>query len=312
MNQKKITIVGIGGVGGLLAGVLIRKYGVNVSLIARGKRAEHLRTHGLTLHSDAYGEFTVNPAAVTDDPSVLPTQDLVLVCVKNDALEAAAQQIMPIVGPNTVVLPVMNGVTAAKKLRAILPTGTVLGCVIYTVSGAGQDFSITQQGKFTELSIGSQVFDSAEQAVAEEAAALFMEAGIQCKAVEDVAAAIWTKYVLNCAYNVATARWGCTIGGIKSSESRVEDCRALLIESWKVGIASGVALPEDLPEKQLRRILKTSDDSDSSLGRDFAAGRPGEMEVFCGDVIRMAETLGVDVPMTRTYYDALKDISSRF
>ena len=312
MNQKKITIVGIGGVGGLLAGVLIRKYGVNVSLIARGKRAEHLRTHGLTLHSDAYGEFTVNPAAVTDDPAVLPTQDLVLVCVKNDALEAAAQQIMPIVGPNTVVLPVMNGVTAAKKLRAILPTGTVLGCVIYTVSGAGQDFSITQQGKFTELSIGSQVFDSAEQAVAEEAAALFMEAGIQCKAVEDVAAAIWTKYVLNCAYNVATARWGCTIGGIKADENRVEDCRALLTESWKVGIASGVALPEELPEKQLRRILKTSDDSDSSLGRDFAAGRPGEMEVFCGDVIRMAETLGVDVPMTRKYYDALKDIASRF
>ena len=312
MNQKKIAIVGIGGVGGLLAGVLIRKYGDNVSLIARGKRAEHLRTHGLTLHSDAYGDFTINPAAVTDDPAVLPTQDLVLVCVKNDALEAAAQQIMPIVGPDTVVLPVMNGVTAAKKLRSILPTGTVLGCVIYTVSGAGHDFSITQQGQFTELSIGSQVFDTAEQATADKTAALFMEAGIQCKAVEDVAAAIWTKYVLNCAYNVATARWGCTIGGIKADESRVEDCRGLLTESWKVGVASGVALPEELPEKQLRRILKTSDDSDSSLGRDFAAGRPGEMEVFCGDVIRMAETLGVDVPMTRKYYDALKDIASRF
>ena len=312
MEQKKITVVGIGGVGGLLAGVLIRWYGDSVSLIARGRRAEHLRTHGLSLHSDAYGEFTVTPAVVTDDPSGLPVQDLVLVCVKNDALEAAAQQILPIVGPDTVVLPVMNGVTAAKKLRAILPTGTVLGCVIYTVSGAGRDFSITQQGKFTELSIGSQILDSAEQAKAEETAVLFMDAGIQCKAVEDVAAAIWTKYVLNCAYNVATARWGCTIGGIKADESRVEDCRALLTESWKVGIANGVSLPEELPEKQLHRILKTSDDSDSSLGRDFAAGRSGEMEVFCGDVIRMADALGVDVPMTRKYYDALKEISSRF
>ena len=312
MEQKKITVVGIGGVGGLLAGVLIRRYGDSVSLIARGSRAEHLCTQGLTLHSDAYGEFTVKPAVVTDDPSGLPVQDLVLVCVKNDSLEAVAQQIMPIVGPDTVVLPVMNGVTAAKKLRSILPTGTVLGCVIYTVSGAGRDFSITQQGKFTELSIGSQVFDTAEQAKAEETAALFMDAGIQCKAVEDVAVAIWTKYVLNCAYNVATARWGCTIGGIKADESRVEDSRALLTESWKVGVASGVALPEDLPEKQLRRILKTSDDSDSSLGRDFAAGRAGELEVFCGDVVRMAAELGVDVPMTQKYYDALKEISARF
>lgn len=309
---KKITVVGIGGVGGLLSGVLIRQYGDRVSLIARGSRAEHLRTHGLTLHSEAYGEFTVKPAVVTDDPAGLPVQDLVLVCVKNDALEAAAQQIMPIVGPDTVVLPVMNGVTAAKKLRSILPTGTVLGCVIYTVSGAGRDFSITQQGKFTELSIGSQVFDAAEQAKAEETAALFMDAGIQCKAVEDVSVAIWTKYVLNCAYNVATARWGCTIGGIKADESRVEDSRALLTESWKVGVASGVSLPEELPEKQLRRILKTSDDSDSSLGRDFAAGRSGELEVFCGDVIRMAAELGVEVPVTQKYYDALKEIAARF
>ena len=309
---KKITVVGIGGVGGLLAGVLIRQYGDSVSLIARGPRAEHLRSEGLTLHSDAYGDFTVKPAVVTDDPANLPVQDLVLVCVKNDALEAAAQQIMPIVGPNTVVLPVMNGVTAAKKLRSILPTGTVLGCVIYTVSGAGRDFSITQQGKFTELSIGSQVFDADEQAKADETAALFMDAGIQCKAVEDVSVAIWTKYVLNCAYNVATARWGCTIGGIKADESRVEDSRALLTESWKVGVASGVALPEELPEKQLRRILKTSDDSDSSLGRDFAAGRAGELEVFCGDVVRMAAELGVDVPMTRKYYDALKELAAQF
>ena len=309
---KNITVVGIGGVGGLLSGVLLRQYGDSVSLIARGPRAHHLRTEGLTLHSDAYGEFTVKPAVVTDDPAELPVQDLVLVCVKNDALESVARQITPIVGPDTVVLPVMNGVTAAKKLRSIRPTGIVLGCVIYTVSGAGRDFSITQQGKFTELSIGSQVFDAAEQAKADETAALFMDAGIQCKAVADVAVAIWTKYVLNCAYNVATARWGCTIGGIKADENRVEESLALLTESWKVGVASGVALPEDLPAKQLRRILKTSDDSDSSLGRDFAAGRAGELEVFCGDVVRMAAELGVEVPMTQQYYDALKEIAARF
>ena len=310
--SKKITVVGIGGVGGLLAGVLIRHYGDSVSLIARGARAEHLRTEGLTLHSDAYGEFTVKPATITADPGELPVQDLVLVCVKNDTLESVAQQILPIVGPDTVVLPVMNGVTAAKKLLKILPVGTVPGCVIYTVSGAGRDFSIIQQGKFTELTVGAQVADPAQQAKAEEVAAIFMDAGIQCKAVEDVAVAIWTKYVLNCAYNVATARWGCTIGGIKAHEERMADCLALLTESWKVGVASGVNLPEELPAKQLRRISKTSDDSDSSLGRDFAAGRQGELEVFCGDVIRMAAELGVEVPMTQKYYDALKEIASRF
>ena len=201
-------------------------------------------------------------------------------------------------------------VLPAEKMRK--PAGSRPGCVIYTVSGAGRDFSITQQGKFTELTVGAQTADPVQQAKAEETAAIFMEAGIQCKAVEDVAAAIWTKYVLNCAYNVATARWGCPIGGIKADESRMEDCRALLTESWQVGVAAGVNLPAELPEKQLRRISKTSDDSDSSLGRDFAAKREGELEVFCGDVIRMAAELGTEVPMTQKYYDALKEIASRF
>lgn len=311
MNQK-ITVVGIGGVGGLLAGALIRHYGDSVSLIARGKRAEHFRTEGLTLRSDAYGEFTVKPAAVTDDPASLPVQDLVLVCVKNDALEDAARQILPMVGPDTVVVPVMNGVTAAGKLRSALPTGTVLGCVIYTVSGVNRDFSITQLGKFTELTVGALPGDTAAKGRALLTAAVFNAAGIDCKPSDDVTAAIWTKYVLNCAYNVATARWGCPIGGIKNDPARVEDCRALLEESYRTGLACGVDLPEELPEKQLRRILKTSDDSDSSLGRDFAAGREGELEVFCGDVIRMAAQHGVSVPMTRKYYDALKAIAAEF
>ena len=79
----KLTIIGVGGVGGLLAGVLIRRYGDAVSLIARGERLKRLREQGLTLRSDAYGSFTVQPATVTDRADTLPVQDAVLVCVKN-------------------------------------------------------------------------------------------------------------------------------------------------------------------------------------------------------------------------------------
>lgn len=308
----KITVMGLGGIGGLLSGPLVRRYGGEVSLIARGARAQHLRREGLTLHSDYFGEFTVRPTTVTADPAELPVQDLVIVCVKNGQLADAARQLAPVVGPETVLLTVMNGVTAGDVLRRELGRGIVLESVIYTVASAGRDFSITQTGNFTHLFTGARGGDSAGGRAAAMVDSLFQEAGIDCRLTDDVDNAIWSKYVFNCAYNVATARWGCTIGGIKADESRVEDCRALLTESWKVGVASGVALPEELPEKQLRRILKTSDDSDSSLGRDFAAGRAGELEVFCGDVIRMAAEYGVDVPMTQKYYDALKDIASRF
>ena len=107
---RKITVLGVGGVGGLLAGQLIRQYGDAVSLVARGGRGEHLRRQGLTIHSDLYGEYTVQPAAVTADPAELGVQDLILVSVKYAQLETAAAQLAPIVGPDTLVLPVMNGV----------------------------------------------------------------------------------------------------------------------------------------------------------------------------------------------------------
>lgn len=308
----KLTVVGIGGIGGLLAAPLIRRYGESVSLVARGKRGAALRENGLSLHSDVYGDFTVRPAAVAQTPAELPVQDVILVCVKNGDLPDTARQIAPIVGPETIVLTVMNGVTAGQVLRNALSRGIVLESVIYTVSSAGADYAITQQGGFTQIYTGAAPGDETGLAAARTAAEILTGAGIECHVEPDVRTAIWKKFVLNCAYNVATARWGCPIGGIKSSPARMEDCRALMAEARSVGTACGVPLAEDLVEQQLRRIEKTSDSSASSLSRDFAKGRAGELEVFCGDVVRMAQAHGVAVPVTRSYYDALLKISAGF
>lgn len=151
---RKITVLGVGGVGGLLAGQLIRQYGDAVSLVARGGRGEHLRRQGLTIHSDLYGEYTVQPAAVAEDPAELGVQDLILVSVKYAQLETAAAQLAPIVGPDTLVLPVMNGVHTAAKLGRLLGKGRMLQSVIYVVSSAGEDYSITQYGDYTTIYLG--------------------------------------------------------------------------------------------------------------------------------------------------------------
>ena len=309
-SDLKITVMGLGGVGGLLSGALIRHYGDRVSLIARGARAEHLRSQGLTLHSDVFGEFTVLPGCVTDDPSQLPVQDIILVCVKNGGLEKAAAQLKPIVGPRTLVLPVMNGVSASRNLRAWLGQGHVLDSVIYTVSSAGPDYSITQKGRFTTIHMGASLPEDQEGARA--CCAALKEAEIDCRLAEDVQAAIWSKFVLNCAYNVVTARWGITIGQIKADPKLTKDYHDLMEEAWKVGRACGVALPDDLLEKHMIRLANTTDDSTSSLSRDFDEGRVGEMDIFCGEVIRLAEQLGVEVPVTRAYQQGLLDRAATF
>ena len=308
----KLTVVGIGGIGGLLSGPLVRQYGEHITLVARGKRGETLRQKGLTLHSDMYGEFTAFPAAVAETPESLPVQDVVLVCVKNGQLPQVARQIAPIVGPETIVLTVMNGVTAGANLRRALGKGIVLESVIYTVSSAGEDFSITQLGNFTHLFTGAAPGDEAGAKAAQVLHDLFAGAGIDCRVAVDVDAAIWSKFVLNCAYNVATARWSCNIGAVKADGKRMADCRSLMAEARAVGVARGVALPENLVDKQMHRVETTADASTSSLSRDFAVGRAGELEVFCGDVVRMADEAGVDVPVTWEYYQALLDMAAKF
>ena len=309
-TDLKISVMGLGGVGGLLSGALIRHYGNSVSLIARGKRAEHLRSQGLTIHSEVYGEFTVKPGLVTDDPAQLPVQDIVLVCVKNGGLEQAAAQLKPIVGPRTLVLPVMNGVSASRNLRAWLGQGHVLDSVIYTVSSAGPDYSITQKGPFTTIHMGASLPEDREGARA--CCAALKEAGIDCRLAEDVQVAIWSKYVLNCAYNVVTARWGINIGQIKADPKLTQEYRQLMEEAWQVGRAAAVALPADLLEKHMDRLAHTTDDSTSSLSRDFDEGRTGEMDIFCGEVIRMAQQLGIEVPVTQAYQQGLQERAAAF
>ena len=305
MKDLRLTIVGVGGVGGVLAGPLVRKYGSQVSLVARGARGEHLRTHGLTLHSDLYGAFTVPVERVVQTPAELPVQDFVLVCVKNDALPKVVEQIQPIVGEHTLVVPVMNGVTAQEVLEKGLERGKVAGSVIYTVSSAGADYAITQKGKFTHLFL---------EELGEEARtlhALFDGAGIDCRLTQDIKTAVWSKYAFNCAYNTMTAAQATDAGHLKVQPLRA-DFEAILAEACAVGRACGAAFPEDMIPKEMHRLDKTTDGSTSSLSRDFDVRRAGEMEVFSGDLVRMAARRGIPVPTMQRYYEKLLALAKTF
>ena len=328
----RITVFGVGGVGGTISSMLLKKYGNSVSLIARGARKEHLLQNGLTMRGDVFGEFTVPAENVTADPSTLPPQDIVIICVKNDALQKAADALRPVIHKDTIVVPVMNGVTAYQTLLDRLPCGRVLPSVIYTVSISLPDYSIVQKGDYTTVFAGplkvspeypqgsnadaNLVADEAEVELQNKAAAYFVdvlkEADIDCRLSDHILVNVWSKYILNCAYNVSTARWDCTIGEVKSDPQRYSDYRRLMQEAYSVGCALGIPLPSDLLEKHMKRLDNTTDDSTSSLSRDFADGKAGEMEIFCGDVVRMAENLEIDVPITREYYKALQAIAVSF
>ena len=159
--NRRIAVVGIGGVGGYLAGML-GKVCPHLTLAARGARREALLKHGLVLHSDYSGEICVNPEHVVP-VSEMEEQDCIFVCVKNYSLDEVCREMEHAVSENTVIVPVMNGADPGDHIRSLIGKGTVVDSLIYIVAFANEDFSITQQGDFANLRIGIQNADEKQR-----------------------------------------------------------------------------------------------------------------------------------------------------
>lgn len=306
MYHKKIAVVGIGGVGGYLAGMIGRVYPDELTLVARGARADALREKGLVLHSDLNGEIHVSPRAVVTAEQ-LEEQDYIFLCVKNYSLEEACAGLLHAVGENTVVIPVMNGVDPAERARAALGRGIVADALIYIVAFANEDASIVQQSDIVSLRFGIKDADERQRQALEEVSAILTAAGINHLTADDIELEIWRKYILNCAYNVATAAYDNTIGQLRADPVRAKEYEALITEAYEVAKARGVAvLPEHRQEMIDSFYEKYRDDATSSLQRDLRAGKTAEIDTFSGYLVREARRLLVAAPVSERMYELLK------
>lgn len=298
----KIMVSGIGGVGGYIAGALINRYGDAVTLIARGSRKASIEEKGLVIHSDKLGEKILR-ANVTDKPSDAGIQDIIFVCVKNYSLEDALNALKPCVSEETVIVPVLNGVDHGETAKKILGKGQVVDSLIYIVAGYNQDYSIFQNGQYTCVNIAA-LPEKASMAVD---TLLNGAEGIECVRCEDIDKALWDKYVFNCAYNILTAYYNCNTGELREEPIRVAEFEKLMQEAWTVGKAKEVALEEELIGREMYRFLRgLKGDATSSLKHDMEARNKTELETFSGYLVREADNLGLEIPLTRHYYEKLK------
>lgn len=299
-------VSGIGGVGGYLAGVLCAHYEKDVTLIARKARKDALQQHGLVIYSDFFGNHTFHPA-VTDTPASAGIQDVIFVCVKNYSLPAALTALRPCVDEHTIVVLVLNGVDHYDVAKDLLPQGILVDSAIYITSAYDSSYAIHQAGHFTRVIVGG----SDSQAV-QRVHGLLDHPGITCRMTDDIQAELWNKYILNCAYNVTTAYYECSIGAIIDNPDRRQEFYTLLQEAYTVGKALGVHVAPDIVDVLFGKILRQdSKDGSSSLARDMMAHRPSELETFSGYLVRTAETLGVPVPLSAKCYAALRERLSK-
>lgn len=309
MNQeildKRIAVVGIGGVGGYLAGMLGRVCG-HLTMAARGSRRESILENGLVLHSEYKGEIRGRPERVVA-VSEMGEQDYIFVCVKNYSLEEVCREMEHAVTEDTVIIPVMNGVDPGDRIRNLLGKGTVVDSLIYIVAFANEDYSITQQGDFANLRIGIKNADEAQRKKVEETAEILRGADIDYQTADDIEVEIWRKYILNCAYNTESAYYDNAIGQLRSDPVKAKEYEALVREAYEVALAKGVGVKQEHVDAIMHRFYyELAEDATSSLQRDIRAGKRAEVETFSGYIVQEAERLGISVPVTEKMYEGLK------
>lgn len=299
----KIMVSGIGGVGGYLGAVLCANY-TDVTLVARKARKEALETKGLVVYSDFFGDHTFHPA-VTDTPATAGIQDMIFVCVKNYSLEAALTALRPCVGDQTIVVLVMNGVDHYAVAQRILGKGILVDSAIYITSAYDEQYAIHQKGHFTRVVVGGP-----NTAAAQTVFDTLNHPGITCKIASDIQKELWNKYILNCAYNILTSYYSCTIGDIMGDTTKQREFHTLLDEAYAVAKALGVHVAPDIADVLFGKILRQDDKSgSSSLARDIMAGRQSELDTFSGYLVRTAKALGVATPFSDKCYAALLERS---
>ena len=311
-EDKKIAVIGIGGVGGYVAGMLAKAY-PHVTMVARGARGESIRENGLVLHSDYKGEIVAKPERVASVRE-MGQQDYIFICVKNYSLEDVCENIRDMVTDDTVIIPVMNGVDPGEKIRSLIGRGMVVDSLIYTVAFANADFSISQQDTFTWLCIGIKNADQGQQEKVTQVAEILKGADIDYKDDGDIEVEIWRKYILNCAFNVMTAFYDNTIGELRRDPVKAQQYETLVWEAASVGRAKGVALTDEHIQEVIHKFRHVhADNATSSLQRDFQiCKKQTELETFSGYIVQEAKRLGVSIPLSEEMYQGLKAKTEKF
>jgi len=306
MNNKKVCVIGLGGVGGYLGCMLAHHYD-NIYFFARGERLTSINKYGLKLYSATFGEFIAHPEMASNKAEEMGVMDYIILSVKNFSLDQVCAEILPMIDQNTVIIPLLNGVGVADKIRKLIGKGHVLDGLIYITTGADKDFSIHHTSNYGDVHIGNGDQNQYDENLLSEVQKLFQSANITCVIENDIETAIWTKYILNCAYNVVTAYYKATTGDIRKDKIATLLLKSLLEEACSVARKLKVNIASDLEEVHLNHILqKQSSSSTSSLNRDITLRRQNELETFSGQLLELASSCQLKLPITEFFYEQLK------
>jgi 2-dehydropantoate 2-reductase len=278
-----VAVIGAGAVGCYYGGLLL-KAGHDVTFIGRQPHVDAINAHGLLLDIKTFKGHL--PAKAAIDTASLAAPDLVLVCVKSADTEQAGRSLAGRLLPETSVLSLQNGVDNATRLAAV--TGhAVIPVVVYVGSEMAGPGHVRHHGG-GDLAIGAS-------AASEKLAQTLQAAGIGVTIADDIEVTLWSKLVINCAFNALSAVAGISYGPMLEVEGTRDVVARAVQEAIAVARACGVALPADIID-QILKIPANMPNQKSSTAQDLARGKPSEIDFLNGYVVRKGAELGIPTP----------------
>ncbi len=298
----KIAVMGAGAIGGYFGGRLA-KAGFDVSFIARGAHLDVIRKNGLKVLSPL-GDFTIHPATVTDDPAEIGPVDVILFMVKNYDTLQAAEQIRPLVGPDTAIIPFQNGVEARAMLSNVLGARHVLGGVAFIPASIQEPGVIKHNAELAKL-----VFGEFDKQITPRAVAFLdalEKAGVTGEIPADISMVLWSKLMFLTSMSAINCITQQPVGLVQSDGETIALYMDAMREVAAVATAHGVSLGEEEIANNMALAKSFPPNNKTSMFQDLEAGRRLEIDYLSGAVVRLGREKGIETPIHRTAWVAIK------
>jgi len=300
----RFAIFGVGAIGGYFGGRLAEA-GADVVFIARGDTLRALHSTGLRLTSIS-GDFLLSPVNAFEDPAQIGTVDVVLLGVKTWQVPEAAKAMQPLVGPNTIVLPLQNGVEAAAQLAEVLGGGHVCCGLAKIFCYLAEPGHVQHSGIDPYIALGE--CDNGRTERVQELCRILQRAGIRAEIPADIAAALWEKFLFVASWGGIGAVSRAPIGVLRTMPGTRRMLEQAMREILDVARARNIDLQEDIVARSMGFIDSLPPAGTTSMQRDIAEGRPSEIDAWNGAAVRFGDEAGVDVSLHKFIYDSLRPL----
>ncbi|MFV8353455.1 ketopantoate reductase family protein [Flavobacterium sp. XS2P14] len=303
--KTRIGILGLGGVGGYFGGLLAKAYfesdAIEIVFIARGETQKAIAKNGLKIIADTT-EIVAFPSLVSNVPEQIGKLDYLICATKTYDIETSLESIKNCITPNTILLPLYNGVDATERIQKLFSENTVLQGCVYIVAMIESPGIIKKIGVYEKLFFGSKNAPVSKLNVLQS---IFENANIESYLVENIEETVWEKFIFISALASATSYLNVNIGGILNNPENKAIYSSLLNEITAVAIAKGVALPDDIVAQTIIKLEKTPKDATSSMHRDLLAGINTEVVSLTKYVVDQAVKFGVATPIYQMVLEKL-------